>query len=64
MADLCNSYLTYKQGSLRAGEITRRTFQEYFAVCERLVKVFGRNRPVADLAADPSVPIMGETTAS
>ena len=52
VADVCNSYLTYKQASLAAKEITPRTFQEYFAVCERLVKVFGRDRPVADLVAD------------
>jgi len=52
VADVCNSYLTYKKASLASREITARTFAEYFAVCERLVKVFGRNRPVADLLAD------------
>ncbi|MBU4271527.1 MAG: tyrosine-type recombinase/integrase [Planctomycetes bacterium] len=52
VADVCNSYLTYKKGLLEAREITPRTFQEYHAVCERLVKVFGRSRLVTDLVAD------------
>ncbi len=32
VADLCNSYLTYKKAALASQEITPRTFQEYYVV--------------------------------
>jgi integrase len=50
--DLANQFLTSKKDLLGAGEICERTFQEYFATCARLVKVFRANRLVDDLTAD------------
>ena len=50
--DLVNGFLTHKKNLLIAGELTDWTFQEYHATCARLVKAFGRERPVDDLIAD------------
>ncbi len=50
--DLCNRFLTSKQHQLDTGEITNRTFLDYKAVTDRIVKVFDKNRLVDDLAAD------------
>jgi integrase len=50
--DLANAFLTHKKDLLSAGEITEWTFQEYHATCARLVKAFGRERPIDDLIAD------------
>lgn len=52
LADVVNSYLTAERHLLDAGEITARTFSEYYSTCERLVSSFGRDRLVTDLAAD------------
>jgi integrase len=50
--DLANAFLTHKQDLLTAGELCQRSFQEYHATCERLVKAFGKARPVDDLVTD------------
>jgi integrase len=50
--DLVNRFLTGKRHLLDTREITRRTFQDYYATCARLVEAFGRTRLVSDLAAD------------
>jgi integrase len=50
--DLCNQFLTSRQQLLDNHEITSRTFYDYHAICEWLVKVFGRTRLVVDLASD------------
>jgi integrase len=50
--DVCNAFLSHKKDLLAAGELTERTFAEYHATCTRLVKAFGRTRPVDDLVAD------------
>ena len=52
VADLCNRFLTSKQGSLDTGEIKVQTWKDYHKVCGKLVSVFRRNRLVDDLAAD------------
>lgn len=49
--DLCNRFMTAKQRQRDAGEITRRSFDEYYKTCDRLVKFFGAVRLVADLDA-------------
>jgi integrase len=51
VADLCNQFLTAKLRQLEAGEIGQRSFGEYKGSCDRLVSMFGKGRPVADLAA-------------
>jgi integrase len=49
---LCGRFLTAKQHQRDAGELTERTFADYTATCQRLIKAFGRNRLVADLRPD------------
>ena len=53
--DLCNRFMSHKQGLLDAGEITAWTFREYFATCDRLCNAFGKDRPVDDVVADDFV---------
>lgn len=50
--DLVNAFLTHKKDLVTAGELSQWTFQEYHNACARLVKAFGRVRPVDDLVAD------------
>jgi integrase len=52
MSELCGRFMTHKDNAINAGEITSRTYKEYFATCQRLVDAFGKNRLVIDLAAD------------
>jgi integrase len=62
IADLCNRFLTAKQRQYEAGEISAVMYKpgptpeqatgEYKATTDRLVSMFGRTRPVSDLAAD------------
>ncbi len=49
--DLCNRFMTAKQRQRDTGEITRRSFDEYYKTCDRLVKFFGAVRLVTDLDA-------------
>jgi integrase len=49
--ELCNRFLTSKRHLLDNGEITDRTFHDYYSTCDRIVATFGRNRPVEELAA-------------
>jgi integrase len=50
--DLANAFLTHKQDLVNAEELCQRTFDEYFNTCDRLIRSFGRERPVDDLVAD------------
>ena len=52
LRDLANRYLTFKMHLVETGELSERTFAEYHNTCERLVDLFGKDRLVADLAAD------------
>ncbi len=47
--ELVNEFLTSKQAAVDAGEITRRYFRDLHATCERMIDVFGRQKPVAAL---------------
>lgn len=49
--EICNRFLTSKRHLLDNGEITDRTFHDYYSTCDRVVATFGRNRPVEELAA-------------
>ncbi|HUT13961.1 MAG TPA: hypothetical protein VMY42_25960, partial [Thermoguttaceae bacterium] len=49
--DLCNHFLTGKQREARAGEISLRTFRDYYGTCARVVECFGKTRLVIDLTA-------------
>jgi hypothetical protein len=50
--DLVNRYLTTKQLHANAGEITLRTFRDPHLTAARVVRVFGKDHLVIDLAAD------------
>ncbi len=50
--ELCNRFLTSKLRKLESGRLSPRTLEEYRRTTDRLVRVFGKNRPVADLGAD------------
>lgn len=49
---LCAKFLTAKKLQRDGGELSPRTFLDYGALCNRLTKVFGKHRPVADLRPD------------
>lgn len=48
--DLVNRFLTSKKTLLDSGELSHRTFNDYHATGERLIKGLGRERLVDDLA--------------
>ena len=50
--DVCNAFYGHKKALREAGELTERSLLEYYATCKRLVKAFGRLRPVSSLVAD------------
>ena len=50
--DLCNRFLNAKQALVDTGELSPRTFADYFSTCSHLVKAFGPRRLVIDLAPD------------
>ena len=52
VAALCNHFLTAKRHLAQTGEISTRTFADYYAVAENVVRAFGKDRLVADLVAD------------
>lgn len=49
---LCNAFWVEKRNRMRAGEITARTFGEYYKTTDRITEAFGLTRLVEDLAAD------------
>lgn len=48
--NLCNAFLTAKKHLVDAQELSPRSFADYYAVCDRLIKAFGPGRLVDDLA--------------
>jgi len=52
VTELCNRFLTSKQRLVKTGELSPRTWQDYHTICGRVLKVFGKDRQVNDLAAD------------
>lgn len=49
---LVNTFLTAKRDRVDAGELSPRSWDEYFLASERVVDAFGKDRAVADLRAD------------
>lgn len=49
---LYNAFLNTKLNRLNSGELSQRTFSDYYAVCDLLVSHFGRDRRVDDLRPD------------
>jgi integrase len=52
VAALCNHFVFAKEQQRDAGDITGRTFADYFATCKFVVESFGKTRLVDDLASD------------
>lgn len=52
VSDLCNRFLTSKLRKVEAGEMTSGLFLDYKVMTDLCVNSFGKNRLVADLAAD------------
>jgi hypothetical protein len=50
--DMVNRFLTTKQNLVDSGELSSRSWTDYHATCERILKAFGMNRPVEDLVAE------------
>jgi integrase len=49
VADVVNAFLTEKKNRVDAGELSARTWSDYYAACEAVVGGFGRTRAVSDL---------------
>ncbi len=49
---LCNAFLTSKKTKLDTGELSARSFQDYYRTCELLIDGLGRDKRVDDLRPD------------
>ncbi|MCA9056318.1 MAG: hypothetical protein KDA75_20965 [Planctomycetaceae bacterium] len=49
LADVCNAFLTRSKGRVAGGELSPRTFDDYFDVAKSLTSHFGRTRVVATM---------------
>jgi integrase len=49
VADTVNSFLTEKRTRVDAGELSARTWGDYYHACQAVIDCFGRGRAVADL---------------
>ncbi len=52
VSELANKFMTANRHLLDTHEIAQRTWDDYYVVCERIVRVFGRDRLVDDLATE------------
>ena len=52
LRDLCNRFLNSKRVLLDAGELSPRTWRDYYDCCETITDASGKSRAVADLAGD------------
>jgi integrase len=52
VADLANRFLTSKKTLLDSGELSPRTWKDYYATCETLVEVLRRDAQVESLTGD------------
>ena len=51
LRDLVNRFLTAKQRRVDSGEMTARSFSDYFQTAERMLKALGKDRRVDDVTA-------------
>lgn len=49
---VCDKFLQFKLSSVESGELEQRTYDEYRMACERVIRVFGRNRDPASLGPE------------
>jgi integrase len=52
VADLVDRFLTSKRLRLDRGELSARTFRDYYKVCEKLIHLLGKRRLVDELRSD------------
>ena len=52
VADACNKFLAKKEQRVESGELSPRTFERYFSVCQLLAEFFGRDTIVENLYPD------------
>lgn len=52
MRMVCNAFLTSKKNKLESGELSARSFTDYYRTCERLLDHFRKDRRVDDLRPD------------
>ncbi len=52
LRQLCNDFLETKEEALNAGDLSPRTFRDYYQTCEMLIEHFGKERVVDDLRPD------------
>ena len=52
LEDLCQEFLKTKERSLNAGELTDRSFRDYFKSCRRLVRILGARKLVERITHD------------
>jgi integrase len=48
--DLCNRFLTNRRGKMESGELAAVSFADYHDTCARILRTFGPNKLVTDLA--------------
>jgi integrase len=52
VAEVCNEYLAHKLSKIDSGELSSRSWRDYHATCERIVKGFGKTTNVSVLVPD------------
>ena len=52
LRDLVNKFLTAKKALLDSGELSPRTWGDYYTTCGGMLDVLGKTMPVADLTPD------------
>jgi len=50
--ELVNKFLASKEQLVESGELTKRSFDDYYRECEKTITVLGRHRMVEDLTPD------------
>ncbi len=50
--DMCNRFMAAKEAQRDAGDITPRSYDDYYRTCRLILDAFGKSRLVDDLAAD------------
>jgi hypothetical protein len=50
--DLCNHYLTSKKPQMESGELSPRSWRDYYRACGNLVNLLRKHRLVAELAPE------------
>lgn len=52
VADLCNSFLNFKNRMVESNELSYRTWQDYYRVSKLIVEYFGKGRSIETISTD------------